>query len=42
MKPKQFPESNVVYGENQDEYLPLPAHKTEEGIVITCWELSDE
>ena len=42
MKPKAFPESNVVYGENQEEYFPLPAHRTKEGIVISCWELSDE
>lgn len=31
MKPKKFQEANVVYGEGQPEYKPLPAHKTKEG-----------
>lgn len=42
MKPKKFNEVNVIYGEGQPEYLPLPAHKTEAGEVTTCWELSPE
>lgn len=42
MKPIEFPEQNVVYGENQPEYDPLPAHKTAEGQVVTVWQLSDE
>lgn len=40
MKPIPFKESNVVFAKNQPEYLPLPAHKTELGEVITCWELT--
>lgn len=36
----EFDGYNVVYAKNQPEYLPLPAHKTEEGIVTTCWELT--
>lgn len=37
MKPIKFKYSNVVYAENQPEYLPLPAHKAEDGTVTTCW-----
>lgn len=42
MKPVEFKEKNVVFGEGQPEYLPLPAFKnhSELGEVITCWELS--
>ena len=42
MKPIKFKEHNIVYAENQPEYLPLPAHKnaTERGEVISCWKLS--
>lgn len=37
MDPISFPEQNSNYAENQPEYLLLPAHKTEDGRVITCW-----
>lgn len=40
MNPIKFKESNVVFAENQSEYLPLPAFKDVNGIVITCWKLS--
>lgn len=40
MKPIKFKEQNCTYAENQPEYMPLPAHKTEEGEVVTCWEFS--
>jgi hypothetical protein len=40
MKPIEFPEQNVVFAKNQPEYLPLPAHVTPEGEVITCWQFS--
>lgn len=42
MKPIKFPEHNVVYAENQEEYIPLPAFKadTPEGEVVSCWKLS--
>lgn len=42
MKPIEFEEINVVYGEKQPEYIPLPAHKAKDGTVWTCWELSPE
>ena len=41
MNPIPFKGSNVIYGENQSEYLPLPALRIE-GNVYSCWELSDE
>jgi len=40
MKPIDFPEKTCVYAENQPEYIPLPVHKTEDGIVTSCWKLS--
>lgn len=43
MKPTKFPGSNVVFAENQPEYLPLPAHRDRldpYGTVTTCWALS--
>lgn len=42
MKPIKFPEQNVVYAKDQKEYLPLPAHRTEDGQVITCWQLDEK
>lgn len=42
MKPTDFPQSNTVYGKDQPEYLPLPAHRTEDGYVVSCWELTEE
>lgn len=42
MKPKKFKEANVTYGTNQSEYLPLPAHKTEDGQAVFCFELDEE
>ncbi len=37
MKPIEFNEQNVVYG---DKCKPLPALSFEDGTVITCWKLS--
>jgi len=44
MKPIKFNECNVTYGNNQSEYMPLPAYleNGEKGQVVTCWELTDE
>lgn len=42
MTPKEFEEVNVVMGEGQPEYKPLPAHRNPEtGEVIMCFSLSD-
>ena len=40
MKPIEFPEQNCVYAKDQPEYLPLPVHKTPDGMVISCWALT--
>jgi hypothetical protein len=44
MTPTNFEGQNVVYAEDQPEYLPLPALQLgdEHGSVITCWEMTDE
>lgn len=42
MKPVVFKGVNIVYGENQPVYQPLPAQKCERGKIITCWELTSE
>lgn len=41
MKPIEFKEQNLVFGENQKEYLPLPVLSKGKG-VLSCWKLSDE
>ena len=38
MKIIDFPGSNAVYAKTQPEYLPLPSHKTPDGLVTSCWE----
>jgi hypothetical protein len=42
MKIIKFPEHNIVYAENQPEYMPLPAFKVgdRKGTIICCWKLS--
>lgn len=42
MKPVEFKGQNVVFGEGQPEYQPLPALLMPDGEVITCWEMSPE
>ena len=42
MKPVNNKHFNCVFAVDQPEYQPLPAHKSGNGIVTTCWELSDE
>lgn len=37
MRPIEFPEMNSVYGKDSKRFLPLPAHTTGGGHVITCW-----
>ena len=36
----KFKECNVVLGEKQPEYLPLPAHRDKDGLVTSCWRLN--
>lgn len=42
MKPITFPEVNTVFAVDQPEYQALPSHKSNAGIVTTCWELTEE
>jgi hypothetical protein len=42
MTPVNFKGQNVIFGEGQPEYQPLPAIKTPDGVVITCWQLTLE
>lgn len=42
MEAVNFKESNVVFAENQDEYKSLPAYIDNNGLVVTCWKLSEE
>jgi hypothetical protein len=40
MRPIDFPEKNCTFAKNQPEYLPLPAYKSPDGEVISCWGLT--
>lgn len=42
MKPKKFKGCNIIFAENQPEYMTLPAfkNKSPHGQVVTCWSLS--
>jgi len=40
MKPIIFKQQNIIYADNQPQYLPLPAYKNKDGIVSSCWGLT--
>jgi hypothetical protein len=40
MTPTEFPEQNTVYAKDQPQYLPLPAFRSEDGTVVSCWRLT--
>ena len=40
MTPIEFPQQTTIIAKDQPEYIPLPAHITKEGEVITCWQLT--
>lgn len=40
MKPVSFKQVNTVYGKDQPDYIPLPAHRSGTGEVISCWQLN--
>ena len=40
MKPIKFNGCNVTYAKNQPEYIPLPAAKDDNGMILTCWKSS--
>lgn len=39
MEPIKFKHHNVIYAENQPEYLPLPAFRNDTE-TISCWRLT--
>ena len=40
MKPIEFESQNIIFAEDQDEYLNLPAHRASDGVVTSCWGMS--
>jgi len=40
MEPIEFEHCNIVYAKDQPEYLPLPVHRTPDGTVTSCWQLT--
>jgi len=40
MRPIKFNESNVIFAEGQPQYKSLPACKSFDGVVTTCWKLT--
>jgi hypothetical protein len=40
MNPIKFKEQNCIIAKEQPQYLQLPAYKSDDGIVTTCWKLS--
>lgn len=43
MKPIEFESQNIIIGEGQPEYQPLPAKVNQaEGSVLSCWKLTPE
>ena len=40
MKIIKFKECNIIYAEDQFEYVPLHAHKAKDSRVTSCWGLS--
>lgn len=40
MHPITFKEANTMFAKDQPQYSPLPSHKTEDGIVTSCWKFT--
>jgi hypothetical protein len=37
MKPSHFPQANCAFAKDQPQYIPLPAHRDQDGAVTSCW-----
>ena len=37
----EFPEQTTVIAEHQPQYIPMPAHQDNDGVVTCCWQLSE-
>lgn len=42
MNPVKFEGQNLVFAEDQPEYIPLPVHKAADGKVTSVWKLTDK
>ncbi|HOT89476.1 MAG TPA: hypothetical protein PLC59_00055 [Bacteroidales bacterium] len=40
MKAIEFPEANAIFAKNQSSYMQLPAYKSPDGIVTSCYKLT--
>jgi hypothetical protein len=40
MIPIKFNGHNAIIAKDQKEYLPLPTHINDDGIITSCWKLS--
>ena len=40
MEPIKFEGYNAIFAKDQPEYLNLPSHKSEDGMVTSCWKLT--
>lgn len=41
MYPTEFKEQTVIFGKDQPQYLPLPAHVSADGMEVTsCWRMN--
>jgi hypothetical protein len=38
----EFEGMNCVYAKDQAEYRPLPAYRSPDGVVVSCWQLTAE
>ena len=36
----KFKQCNSIYAKDQDDYLSLQVHKTDDGIVTSCWKMN--
>ncbi len=39
---EEFQSREVIFAKDQPQYLPLPVHKTPDGVILSRWHLSDE
>ncbi|MEP2447373.1 MAG: hypothetical protein ABJI69_09105 [Balneola sp.] len=42
MKPIEFEQQNTTYAEDQVQYHNLPSHVDKDGVVTSCWEVTEE
>ena len=40
MKPIEFEQANIKFAEKQAEYMTLLAYRADNGVVISCWQLT--